>query len=221
MLIANKMNRKERILNFYNTKPSIGSGSFPIEELEYLAVGWRSGDSAKATYEAASSYPFHFCRNIKSILDIGSGLAGFLTFLRQCNKFEGRYLGVEILEEFDSYARRNFREDRMASFVCEDFLSLDFGGDTYDWAFSLGSLSVHQEEQDAEDMMTICKMASLSNFGFSIFLNDAEKCTSLKGHNIENFANRVQSIVPNCKDIRVDSFGERALPAKTMIHVLK
>jgi len=64
-------------------------------------------------------------------------------------------------------------------------------------------------------------MVSLSNFGFSIFLNDAEKCISLKGHNIENFANMIQSIVPDCKDISIDSFGERALPAKTMIHVLK
>ena len=130
-------------------------------------------------------------------------------------------MAVEILEEFDSYARSNFKEDRMASFVCGDFLSLHFGDDTYDWAFSLGSLSVHQEEQDAEDMMTISKMTTLSTLGFSIFLNDADKCKNLKGHNIENFVAMVQSIVPNCKDIRIDSFGEGELPAKTMIHVLK
>ena len=215
------MNRKERIQNFYRTKPSLSNDSFSIKELEYLAVGWRTGDSAKETYKAAASYPFRVCSEIKSILDVGSGLGGLLGFLRNSMGFEGRYLGIEILEEFDSYAKNIYKEDTMASFVCEDFLSFCFEDNSYDWAFSLGSLSVHQEEQEYENMMTVRKMSALSNFGFSIFLNDADKCKNLKGHNIENFVNMTHSIIPNFRDVKVDSFGEGVLPAKTMVHLLK
>ena len=91
---------------------------------------------------------------------------------------------------------------------------------SFDWAFSLGSLSVHQEDQEYENSMTVKKMSSLAKFGFSIFLNNAIMCKNLKGHDIGNFVNMIHDVVPACPKIEIDAFGGSDLPAKTMIHVL-
>ncbi len=215
------MTRKERIQKFYSKKPSIISQGIPKKEQESRSVGWRSKDSANESYSAASSYAFLHDKEIKSVLDVGAGLGGFLSFLRHTRGFDGNYYGIEILEDFFSYANTKYLNDPMAKFVCGDFLLFPLDNHIFDWSFSIGSLSVIQEDQKHENSKTILKMYAVSKFGFSIFLNDANKCQVLKGHDIDNFVTQIHELLPNCKAIEVNPFGKGNLPAKTMIHVLK
>ncbi len=214
------MNRKERILDFYEPEAFLDNDSHLSKELEYLAVGWRSEDSALATYKAATSYPFSVIDEINRVLDVGSGLGGLLSYLRDSRGYKGSYLGIEILEDFDAYARILHKDDRSASFVCKDFLVFSMADNSFDWAFSLGSLSVHQQDQAYENSMTVRKISSLSKFGFSIFLNNAKMCKNLKGHDIHEFVKMIHEIVPTFSKIKIEAFGGSDLPAKTMIHVL-
>lgn len=215
------MTRKDRIQDFYNNLPSINAKNISINELEHLTVGWRSEVSANSSYEAACVYPFQICNEIKSVLDVGSGLGNLLSYLRKSKKFDGNYFGVEILDNFYTYAKAIHIKDSKATFTCADFLEMPLPNTNFDWSFSIGSLSVIQENQSKENSETINKMYALSNFGFSIFLNNAEKCKVLPGHNIKNFVAQINSLLPNGKEIIVDSFGGKILQAKTMIHVLK
>ncbi|WP_452229326.1 MULTISPECIES: class I SAM-dependent methyltransferase [unclassified Lacinutrix] len=215
------MNRKDRIQDFYNKMPSINAKNIPIQQLEHLTVGWRNKDSANGSYQAASVYPFQVCNEIKSVLDVGSGLGSFLSYLRNSKGFDGHYFGVEILEDFYTYGKEIHIKDAKATFACVDFLEMPLSDANFDWSFSIGSLSVIQDDQNKENRETILKMYALSNFGFSIFLNNAEKCKVLPGHNINAFVDLIQRLLPNCKEIIVNPFGGKSLQAKTMIHVLK
>ncbi len=161
-----------------------------------ISAGWSSMDYAQQLYTLSSECSYQNWPTLQSVLDVGSGEGHFKEFLRQHKQFKGKYTGLEILATFHDIALKKYGQDDQAQFLCEEFLAYDFGDQKFDWVFSLGSLSVHQENLQERDLAFCKKMVALSRVGATIYLND-EKLVSrgylkdtnnLAVHNINDFS---------------------------------
>ncbi len=226
------MDRLITIKKFYTKYYEISKNFRPKDESEHLAVGWSSENSANDSYKTIASYKFQDWKKMKNILDIGSGLGNFLPFLRKENSFTGNYMGIEIIENFALSAQEQFLSDENSSFVYGDFLKYNFEDKIFDWSFSIGSLSIVQPNQQAEDILTIKKMCSLSKHGISVFLNDKSKFKKnniarlippgnlIAAHNIEDFVEMLKTEIKNYKDIEIMQLNVNGVATpKTFIHV--
>lgn len=169
-----------------------------------MAARWSSEEKALSLYQGISHLPQHNWQEIQSVLDIGSGQGYFLQFLREQQHFQGKYVGLEFLPEFDRVAKQLYGHDPQAEFVCGEFLSYPFPGQTFDWIFSIGSLSPKKKDQESFDRAFTDKMAQLANRGFSLFLNDIkyiapsrlEQAPDLAVHNVDRFAADLEQRFP-------------------------
>jgi SAM-dependent methyltransferase len=176
---------KQRIHSFYDN----------YLEKHGMSAGWTSMDYALKLYGLSSKSIYQNWASIDSVLDVGSGEGHLLNFLRQHRQFVGQYTGIELLPQFHQQAIQNNGNDSKAHFVQEEFLAYDFGDTTFDWTFSLGSLSVLQPNQAAHDMAFCQKMGALARQGMTIYLNDAamtkhvdlQTIDGLATHHIDNF----------------------------------
>lgn len=175
----------QRILDFYTH----------YIEHHGVSAGWSSMDYALQLYDLSSNCSYQHWPTFHSVLDVGSGEGHFKKFLRQQRQFTGQYTGLEMLPEFHKTALEKYSQDEKVELMCEEFLEYDFGDRKFDWVFSLGSLSVKQENLHERDLAFCKKMAALSRFGLTIYLNDEklvnqkylDNVNNLAVHNIDNF----------------------------------
>ena len=218
-------NRKEKIDKFYAHSRSLGN-------TDYRAVGWPLAEDAEKVYSKAASFDKQYWEEIESVLDIGSGLGGFCAYLQSQNKFKGKYLGIEILEQYAKSSQEKFLPNQNIQFECRDFLKHDFGNVSFDWVFSLGSLSVLQENQKREDYLTIQKMNQLAKKGFTVYLNDADnlmentkerlaKGLPLATHKLNDFIGQIIEIVSKYEEIKIEHVDTSQDYQKTLVHVFK
>lgn len=69
-----------------------------------------------------------------TVLDVGCGLGDFYSFLRQNHQKPLKYLGLDIVPEFTSFAQERFPETR---FACHDLLAKPLN-ETFDYSFASG-----------------------------------------------------------------------------------
>ena len=170
------------------------------------AVGWLSEESALLVYEGISNLPQQNWAELQTVLDIGSGQGYFLSFLREKRGFRGKYIGLELLPEFDRIARDVYSNDPRSEFICAEFLAYPFDSQKFDWIISIGSLGLRQPDGDAFDRAFTDKIARFANRGFSLYLNDAkytnpsrlEERPDLAVHNVEQFAEDLEKRFPSC-----------------------
>ena len=126
---------------------------------------------------------------------MGSGEGYFYDFLRKHRQFNGQYVGLELIEQFHQSALEKYDQDENTQFICDEFLNYDFGDQKFDWVFSLGSLSVKQDNMPERDLAFCRKMVELSHYGISVYLNDLkffkkgylEEVENLAIHDIDDF----------------------------------
>jgi SAM-dependent methyltransferase len=163
----------QRIADFYR----VGIARFGAHTAQ--AVGWRSAQRVLKGYEILTQAVGQDWRSIESVLDVGSGQGHLLAFLRRLRGFEGRFVGIELLPEFHALALQDYGAEPGAEFMCAEFTAHAFGEEQFDWVFSYGSLSVAQPRQREFDQAVIDKMAALAKRGFSLYVNDVNKMSSI------------------------------------------
>lgn len=160
-----------------------------------INVGWPSMEYAQQLYDVSSKHQDQLWETFQAVLDVGSGEGQFQEFLRKHRQFKGQYVGLELIEEFHQSALEKYGQDENAQFICDEFLNYNFGNQKFDWVFSLGSLSVKQDNLPERDLAFCQKMKELSRYGFSIYLNDLkfyqkgylEEVENLAIHDIDDF----------------------------------
>lgn len=190
---------KQRIHSFYDN----------YLEKHGISAGWTSMDYALKLYDLSSESIYQDWASIDGVLDVGSGEGHLLNFLRQNRQFVGQYTGIELLPQFHQQAVQNNSNDTTAHFLQEEFLAYNFGDTTFDWVFSLGSLSVLQPDQTAHDRAFCKKMGAIARQGMTIYLNDAaltkhidlQVIDGLATHNIDHF---VQMLGQNFSPISIE-----------------
>ncbi len=87
--------------------------------------------------------------DLGSVLDVGAGLAHFYTYLRE-QGFQGRYLGLEFVEQFVESANRLMAEDKNA-----EMRHFDIGSDELPKGFDYGFVSgvFNNARENAEEFM--------------------------------------------------------------------
>ena len=127
------------------------------------SLGWRKS-TAIHRYLAVSRvvnefYPAH-------ILDIGTGFGDLLRILRS-NNWSGKFVGLDLVQEFVKFANELAGKDSLAEFTCVDEI-LDFQNYQADFAVSLGLLN-HVSTKNAEFRLEFLeKMLSVSRIGFAV-----------------------------------------------------
>ncbi|MBI2112211.1 hypothetical protein HYT52_01615 [Candidatus Woesearchaeota archaeon] len=174
-------------------------------------VGWKSEQSARENYGAATSV--QNWKDIHRILDIGSGYSDLLSFLRQERNYAGSYTGIEIVDDIANVANSRVSHDPLARVIRDEFLARDFtahGFSTFDWLLSLGIFTYKQPDQEKFDIAVLRKMKELKEIGITIYLNDEsrvppekiESCPYFRAVDISSMVNRIASIVhPDHLDI--------------------
>ena len=84
--------------------------------------------------------------DLGSVLDIGSGLAHFYTYLRE-HGFDGRYLGLEFVEQFVESANRLMADDKFAEVRQFDVRSGEFPMG-FDYGFVSGVFNNARDHSD-------------------------------------------------------------------------
>jgi SAM-dependent methyltransferase len=133
------------------------------------SLGWRKS-TAIYRYNAVSRivnqvHPLH-------VLDIGTGFGDLLRILRS-NDWSGRFLGLDLVQEFLTVAADSAKNDAYADFRRVDDI-LDFQEFETDFAVSLGLLN-HISTKNSEFRLEFLeKMLSISRIGFAVdFLCDS------------------------------------------------
>lgn len=138
------------------------------------SVGWPDAADARATYAAACGEPAMRWREVRSVLDVGSGEGHLLAALRS-RRFRGAYVGVELLEGPHRAAVRRYGGDRDATFICGDVHAVDLGPSRFDWVFSLGSMAVRQPDQAAHDRRALQQLVDRARIGVALYVNDRSR----------------------------------------------
>ncbi|MDY6803182.1 MAG: class I SAM-dependent methyltransferase [Cyanobacteriota bacterium] len=191
-----------------------------------LGAAWTSEERACFVHEGITNLPQQNWPELETVLDIGSGQGYFLSFLREKRGFRGKYIGMELLPEFDKIAKEVHSNDPQADFICADFLKYQFGDRKFDWIFSIGSLSPKKPDQEAFDLVFTEKMAQLANKGFSVFLNDLkytapsiiEQVPDAAYHNVEKFAENLQKRFPSSEILVIHYPHETS--KDTLVHLI-
>lgn len=109
-----------------------------------------------------------------SLLDVGCGYGGLLTFAQQEN-IDVEYTGIDVVEDMIKYAQSNFQQT--GSFHCKDIFQLSSTNKKYDYVVCNGvltqklSASIKDMDHFAQDF--ILKMFEMCNIGiaFNIMTN--------------------------------------------------
>ncbi|MEM7183792.1 MAG: class I SAM-dependent methyltransferase, partial [Spirochaetota bacterium] len=187
-------------------------------------IGWLSKDSAYESYQNISNSPWQDWQNYASVLDIGCGEGHLFEYLYKYRAYTSKYIGIELLPLFYNNACELYANRENTEFICAEFLSHEFGTQKFDWVFSLGSLSVKQENQYEYDLASCQKMVSLAKYGVSVYLNDITNMRSgrqkelphLAFHNVADFVGMLLDNFP-LKEYEVVHFPD-ATSQKTIIH---
>lgn len=127
------------------------------------SLGWRKS-TAIHRYLAVSRvvnqvYPAH-------VLDIGTGFGDLLRILR-LNDWSGKFVGLDLVQEFVKVANELADRDSLAEFRCVEEI-LDFQNYQADFAVSLGLLN-HVSTKNPEFRLEFLeKMLSVSRVGFAV-----------------------------------------------------
>ena len=159
------------------------------------AVQYRDEQSHFARFQELTK----ISSELHSVLDIGAGLGHFYQYLRN-DGFSGKYLGLEVVEEFVESANRLMKKDKDAEVQLFDVNSGEFPTG-YQYGFVSGVFNNHRE--NAQEFMfdtlkklwTACEEGMAFNvlssyvdyFDNELFYIDPEKVFTflkkeLKGH---------------------------------------
>lgn len=133
------------------------------------SLGWRKS-TAIHRYNAVSRivnqvHPLH-------VLDIGTGFGDLLRILRS-NDWSGRFVGLDLVEEFLVVAADLAKKDSFADFRRVDDI-LDFQEYETDFAVSLGLLNHISTKNSKFRLEFLEKMLLISRIGFAVdFLCDS------------------------------------------------
>jgi len=97
-----------------------------------------------------------------SVIDLGCGLGGFLTYLRQEKGFTGKYLGLDFVDEFINHAGKEHQHDSQSSFAHFNILN-DEIPQGYDAIFVSGVFNNAMEDNWSFIIDTIKKMHTAAN----------------------------------------------------------
>ncbi len=127
------------------------------------SLGWRKS-TAIHRYLAVSRvvnqvHPLH-------VLDIGTGFGDLLRILRS-NDWSGRFVGLDLVQEFLTVAADLAKKDSFAEFRRVDDI-LDFQDFETDFAVSLGLLNHISTKNSGFRREFLEKMLSISRIGFAI-----------------------------------------------------
>jgi SAM-dependent methyltransferase len=101
-----------------------------------------------------------------NVLDIGTGFGDLLRILRS-NDWSGRFVGLDLVQEFVKVAIELAEKDSLAEFRCVDEI-LEFQNYRTDFAVALGLLN-HVSTKNAEFRLEFLeKMLSVSRVGFAV-----------------------------------------------------
>ena len=103
--------------------------------------------------------------DLGSVLDIGAGLAHFYTYLRE-HGFEGRYLGLEFVEQFVESANRLMADDKFAEVRHFDVRSGEFPMG-FDYGFVSGVFNNARENSDDFMYNTLKKLWTVCEKGMA------------------------------------------------------
>ena len=190
-------------------------------------AGWSSLEAAMRTYRAASICEYQNWTEIRTVLDIGSGEGHFANYLRKERAYTGEYLGLEALTGFHKKALELFSEPPLTRFLQDEFFIHDFLDTRYDWLFSLGSLSLKQDEQEKHDRVFFQKIGKLARQGISIYINDRKlvpperqaAMPDMAFYDLDDFIARMKMEIP-AKEVLVDNFQISSYARGTMIHAI-
>ena len=109
------------------------------------AVQYRDKSSHLARFQLLTE----ISHDIGSVLDVGAGLAHFYTYLRE-HGFQGRYLGLEFVEQFVESANHLMADDKNA-----EVYHFDVGSGELPTGFDYGFVSgvFNNAREDSEDFM--------------------------------------------------------------------
>ena len=126
-------------------------------------LGWRKS-TAIHRYLAVSRVVDQV--NPAHVLDIGTGFGDLLRILRS-NRWSGKFVGLDLVQEFVITANKLAEKDSLAEFRSVDEI-LDFENCQTDFAVSLGLLN-HVSTKDTEFRREFLeRMLSVSRIGFAI-----------------------------------------------------
>ena len=109
------------------------------------AVQWRDEKSQSARFRVL----MEISHDLDSVLDVGAGLAHLYTYLRE-HGFQGRYLGLEFVQQFVDFANRLMKDDKNA-----EVLHFDISSDELPTGFDYGFISgvFNNARDNAEEFM--------------------------------------------------------------------
>lgn len=80
------------------------------------AVQWSSAETQENRFRILADV----IEPNETVVDLGSGLGDLLGYLRTAREFRGRYLGLDLVDEFVEHARKRYERDPSARFsVCD------------------------------------------------------------------------------------------------------
>ena len=125
------------------------------------AVQWRDKSSQENRFKLLAD----ISPELTSVLDLGSGLAHFYTYLRN-RGFSGKYLGLELVEEFVKESESMLTNDSSAHVKCFDVTRerLPVG---YDYGFISGMFNNTRDDSNEFIYTTLRKLWSVCNQGIA------------------------------------------------------
>jgi SAM-dependent methyltransferase len=148
-------------------------------------VGWKSYETQRLGFELLTNFHQVDWSNIQHILDVGCGYGDFVEYLRGERNFQGKYIGIDIIQEFIEKARKSYGNDRRNIFILDDFLNYNWKNVSYDIVVSLGALSINcdqphsygkKSKQYAENLIE--RITDLATYAIALYFVNEDNISS-------------------------------------------
>ena len=106
-----------------------------------------------------------------SILDVGSGLGNFLTYIRK-KKLQCNYTGIDFYEDFINISKKKYSKDKNSKFIKFDICNKKINK-KYDWVVLSGTFNDRHKNSKSEMIKILKKMFKASKKG--IIFNSLSK----------------------------------------------
>lgn len=167
--------------NFYKQRQGQTNYDDSSDKLRAINVGWNSCKSQFHSFEISTNLSWINWKKVNSFLDVGCGYGNLIEYLSTQKKYQGKYLGIDIIPEFIQTAQKLYGSKDNASFILGDFLEQDWHDQKFDIVVSLGSLGVnydypHQCGSKSQEYAqnSINLIAKIANLGISLYFPNAD-----------------------------------------------